>query len=66
MVDKVSSGVLKTLKLPDTALDMQGTIGVPSDIKLQDVLEDMGRWSDNNAENLEVLKQLYELQRKKK
>jgi hypothetical protein len=66
MVDKVSSGVLKTLKLPDTALDMQGTIGVPSDINLEDVLEDMGRWYDHNAEDLEVIKQLYKLQRKKK
>jgi hypothetical protein len=66
IVDKISSKVLKTLKLPDTSLNMQGTIGVPSDINLEDVLEDMGRWYDHNPEDLEVIKQLYKLQRKKK
>lgn len=66
IVDKTSSQVLKTLKLPNTTLDMQSTIGVPSDIKLEEVLNYMARWRENNAENLELMKQLYELQHKKK
>ena len=41
VIDKTSSGVLKILKLPDTSLDRQSTIDVPSDVKLQDVFEDM-------------------------
>lgn len=42
-VDKVSSAAFN---LPDTSLDMQGTIGVPSDLKIQDVLSDMQRWNE--------------------
>ena len=66
LVDKAGTQILEKLKLPDATLDMQGTIGVPSDVKLEDVLRDMRRWSENNAEELETVKQLYKLQRKKK
>ncbi len=64
-VDKVSSAGLKVLKLPDTSLDMQGTIGVPSDLKLRDVLHDMQRWNEENSETLEGLAELYSRQRNK-
>lgn len=57
VVDKVSSEILKTLRLPDTALNMEGTIGVPFDIKIQDVLEDMERFK---LENKELLQRFYE------
>ncbi|HSO25446.1 MAG TPA: hypothetical protein VLR54_02370 [Methanobacteriaceae archaeon] len=57
IVDKVSSEILKTLRLPDAALNMQGTIGVPSDIKVQDVVKDMKRWGMDAELMLELLKQ---------
>jgi len=63
-VDKVGSVSSKILNVPDTSLDMQGTIGVPSDVKLQDVLTDMERWGDENSEILKGLSELYNLQRK--
>lgn len=63
LVDKLGSGILKTFHLPDTHLNMQCTIGVPSDITLQDVFEDMKRWSELNPEaNKKVIKALYKLQ----
>lgn len=41
IIDKTSSQALKALSLPNANLDIQATIGVPSDIKLEDVLTDM-------------------------
>ena len=54
--------VMNKLKLPNTPLDMSGTIGVPSDIKLQDVFEDMNQWRKDNAEILDALADLYKRQ----
>ena len=65
-VDKVVSSTLKLLNLPDTSLDMQGTLGVSSDLKLQDVFTDINRWSTENSENLAALQKIYEMQRNKK
>lgn len=65
-VDKVGSSTLKLLNLPDTSLDMQGTLGVSSDLKLQDVFTDINRWSTENSENLAALQKIYEMQRNKK
>jgi hypothetical protein len=48
IIDITSTTVLKTLDLPDASLYMQGTIGVPDDLKLTDVLEDMKRWQEEN------------------
>jgi hypothetical protein len=66
IVDKTSGQFLKRMNLPDITLDMQGTIGVPSDIEVKDVLSDMLRWNENNPETVEAMTQLYQLQRKKK
>lgn len=54
-VDKVVSGGSKIFNLADASLDMQGqvNIGVPSDIKLQDVLNNMKRWCEENTKVLE-------------
>lgn len=64
-VDKVGSASLKVLNLPDTSLNMQGTLGVPSDLKLQDVFNDMKRWGDENSENFERMSEAYESYRNK-
>ena len=64
-VDKVSSAGLKAFNLPDTNLDMQGTIGVPSDLKIQDVLRDMQRWNEENSEYLEGLQEVLNKPRNK-
>lgn len=64
-VDKTSGVALRALKLPDTPLDMQGTIGVPSEIKLEDVLQDMRKWSDDNSVELEALREIFKEQRRK-
>jgi len=64
-VDKVSSASSKILNLPNTSLNMQNTLGVPSDFKLQDVLNDMERWSDENSESLSTLSDFYKAQRNK-
>lgn len=45
--------------LPDAKLDMQGTIGVPSDLKLQDVLTDMKRWKYENEDHVNELFKKY-------
>jgi hypothetical protein len=63
IVDKVGSRALKTFKMPDAKLDMQGTIGVPSDITLQEVFEDMAKWNDENQETMQTLQKLYNDQR---
>jgi hypothetical protein len=66
LVDKFGSRILKTFHLPDTPLNMQGTIGMPSDIKLQDVFEDMKRWIEEDENAIQqVVRTLYELQRRK-
>ena len=50
IIDKSSSVVLKKFKSPDASLNMQGTMGVPSDLTLSDVLDDMARWNDKNQD----------------
>lgn len=65
-VDQVSSVALKVLKLPNPSLDMEGTIGVPSDLKIQDVLHDMQQWDKENSEIIDGLNKLYNIQRDKK
>ena len=52
--------------MPDTTLDMQGIIGVPSDVKLKDVFNNIKRWHENNSENFDSIKKMYEIQRKNK
>ena len=52
---RVNSKGLKMSNLPDIPLDMQGTMGVTSDLKLQDVVSDMKKWGEENSENLEAL-----------
>lgn len=64
-VDRVGSRTSKVLNFPDANLDMQGTLGVPSDLKLQDVLGDMQRWGEENSENLSKLVEIYQTQRNK-
>jgi hypothetical protein len=66
VVDKTSSQVFQTLRFPDASLDMQGTIGVSSDIRLEDILNDMKRWSEESSEELQALSKLYKMQRGKK
>lgn len=66
MVDKTGTGIVKLFNLPDASLDMQGTIGVRDNLKLIDVLEDMRRWREEDAEEqLKVLRELYQMQRRK-
>ena len=45
--------------LPDAHLNMQGTMGVPNDLKLQDVLTDMKNWGDENSENIGKLADVF-------
>lgn len=54
-VDRVSAPILKVLKLPNTSLKMQGTIGVPSDMTLKEVLEQI-----NSIPYYQELQKLYE------
>lgn len=49
LVDKTRIQVLKVLNLPNAILNMQDTISGPSDVKLQDVLDDMTQWVEDNA-----------------
>jgi len=41
---KVGSTGSKIFHLPDTSLNLQGTIGVPSYVKLQDIFNNMEKW----------------------
>ncbi len=59
-VDRVTSKGLKISNLPDVPLNMQGTLGVPSDLKLQDVLRDMQQWGEENAEHFQELAEYFE------
>lgn len=63
LVDKVSGQALKLLNMPDTTVNMQGTIGVPIDIRLEDVLKDMKKWGDYNDKEIEALNQVWQLHR---
>lgn len=54
-VDRVTSKGLKMVNLPDAPLNMQGTMGVPSDLKLQDVLNDMKNWGEENSDQITKL-----------
>lgn len=49
LVDKTRIQVLKVLNLPNAILNMQDTISGPSDVKLQDILDDMTQWVEDNA-----------------
>jgi len=62
-VDKVGSTGLKAFNLPDTSLDMQSTIGVPSDLKIQDVLSDIQRWTKESSEYVDRLAEAFKKQR---
>lgn len=45
---------------------MQGTIGVPDDLKLDDLLADIKRFQEEHTEEqLKVLRTLYKMQRRK-
>jgi len=65
-VDRVTSKALKIANLPNVPLDMQGTLGVPSDLKLTDVLNDMKEWGEENADDLEELAKYFAKKRQKK
>jgi len=48
IIDKTSTKVLKTFDLPDASLDMQSTIDVPDNLKLDDVFTDIKKWQEEN------------------